>query len=140
MRSKAPLALIEQSIMLLVFAMASALCLRAFVWSDARSKYSERRDRAIIQVQSTAEVLKNCHGDFEKAADIQGGSWDESSWLIWYDEEWEQSEDEGEYYVRVVPEETDEDYLGAARIEAAQANGGPLVSFKVCWQEVEQNE
>ena len=41
MRSKAPLVLIEQMVMLLVFALASALCLQAFVKSDAISVRGE---------------------------------------------------------------------------------------------------
>ena len=34
MRSKAPLVMMEQMVMLLVFALAAALCLQAFVRSD----------------------------------------------------------------------------------------------------------
>ena len=39
MRSKAPLVMMEQMVMLLVFALAAALCLQAFVRSDAQSKH-----------------------------------------------------------------------------------------------------
>ena len=41
MRSKAPLILMEQMVMLLVFALAAALCLQAFVKSDSLSSRSE---------------------------------------------------------------------------------------------------
>ena len=40
MKSKAPLALMEQMVMLLVFALAAALCLQAFVQSDRLSRES----------------------------------------------------------------------------------------------------
>ncbi|MCI9425675.1 MAG: hypothetical protein HFF30_08945, partial [Flavonifractor sp.] len=52
MRSKAPLVMMEQMVMLLVFALAAALCLQAFVRSDAQSKHSEARDRAVLQAQT----------------------------------------------------------------------------------------
>ena len=45
MKSKAPLMLMEQMIMLLVFALAAALCLQAFVKSEQLSSRSENRDR-----------------------------------------------------------------------------------------------
>ena len=47
MRSKAPLVMMEQMVMLLVFALAAALCLQAFVQSDLLSKDIASRDRAI---------------------------------------------------------------------------------------------
>ena len=47
MRSKAPLAMMEQMVMLLVFALAAALCLQAFVKSDQLSQQGEVRDRAV---------------------------------------------------------------------------------------------
>ena len=38
MRSKAPLALMEQMVMVLVFALAAALCLQAFALADRISR------------------------------------------------------------------------------------------------------
>ncbi len=59
MKSKAPLALIEQTIMILVFALAAALCLRVFVWSEQTSKRDINRDRAVVEAQNAAEILKS---------------------------------------------------------------------------------
>lgn len=59
MRSKTPLAMMEQIIMVLVFALAAALCLRAFVWSDQVSRSGEERDRAAVLAQSAAETIKH---------------------------------------------------------------------------------
>ena len=64
MRSKAPLVLIEQMVMLLVFALASALCLQAFVKSDAISVRSEEKGRAAIAAQNAAEVIRHKGGDY----------------------------------------------------------------------------
>ena len=52
MRSKAPLALVEQTLMILVFALAAALCLQAFV----------RADRLSREVSSQRQIVKHlCH-------------------------------------------------------------------------------
>ncbi len=73
MRSKTPLALMELVIMILIFSLAAALCLKAFLWSDSLSAASETRDKAVIQVQTAAETIKACSGDFAEAASILGG-------------------------------------------------------------------
>ena len=70
MKRNASLALIEQVIMLLILILAAALCLRAFSWSDKQSLYYKDRDRAMVEVQSAAEVLKAYRGDFSAAAAI----------------------------------------------------------------------
>lgn len=67
MRSKAPLALMEQLVMLLVFALAAALCLQAFVYSDLLSRKGEARDRASVLCQSVAEVVRTNGGDLYEA-------------------------------------------------------------------------
>jgi len=73
MRSKAPLALMEQMVMLLVFALAAALCLQAFVKSDAISSRDEDRDRAVTLCQSVAEAVQHYHGDVEEAVNTVVG-------------------------------------------------------------------
>ena len=67
-KSKAPLVMLEQMVMLLVFALAAALCLQAFVKSDAVSRESEARDRAALLCQSMAEELRTNGGSSSKAA------------------------------------------------------------------------
>ena len=57
MKSKSPLVMLEQLIMILVFALAAALCLQAFALADSQSKTTIVRDAAIIEVQQAAEAL-----------------------------------------------------------------------------------
>lgn len=135
MRSKAPLSLIEQVIMLLVFALAAVLCLRAFVWADARSAENVRRDQALIQAQNAAEVLKSCGGDFTSAAEHWGGTWDGSEWTIPFDGHWQQATGDGTYLLRVSPMESELNYLGLAQVEVLQEETR-LVALHVAWQEV----
>ena len=69
MKSKAPLLLMEQMVMLLVFALAAALCLQAFVKSDAVSRRSGDRDRAVVLCQSAAEAIRHT-GDVEEGLEL----------------------------------------------------------------------
>lgn len=125
MRSKAPLALIELSVMLLVLCVAAALCLHAFLWAQETALENTRRDTAMAHIQSAAEVLKHCGGDFEAASKQHGGSWDGAAWVI----------REDGYTVRAVPEDTDSKYLGKAALEVMWEEE-ILTSLQVCWQEV----
>lgn len=68
MKGKGSLALMEQIVMLLVFALAAALCLQAFVKSDQLSRRSEAADHAAVLCQSVAETVKNKSGDLAAAA------------------------------------------------------------------------
>lgn len=59
MKSKASLFLMEQLVMLLVFALAAALCLGVFVRVDRISAETKQRDEAVILASNAAEMLKS---------------------------------------------------------------------------------
>ena len=92
MRSKAPLAMMEQMVMLLVFALAAALCLQAFVKSDQLSKRSEARDQAAVLCQNVAEALRNNGGSASEAAwavsEKLGYHYDQGTLYQEFDEDW----------------------------------------------------
>ena len=67
-RSKAPLSLMEQLIMVFVFAFAAAVCLQAFVYSDNLSKNSTAKEMAAMRASEVIEVCKSYHGDLDKAS------------------------------------------------------------------------
>jgi len=136
MRSKAPLALLEQTIMVLVFALAAALCLRAFLWSDAASARNQARDQAVLQAESAAEVLKHSAGDFEEAARTLGGRWDGAAWTIYYDGDWQEASAPAAYTLTALPQDSGHSLLGLARVEV-RSGEDPLFNLTVCWQEVE---
>ena len=137
MKSKAPLALMEQAIMVLVFALAAVLCLQAFVWSDALSTQKEAQDQAVLRAESAAEVLKHCYGDMDLAAATLGGSWDGLTWTLTYDENWQTPQGQPAYTIIVRPEHSAQQLLGRAQVEAITADGVSLFSLPVCWQEVD---
>ena len=105
MKSKAPLALMEQMVMLLVFALAAALCLQAFVQSDRLSRESEARDHAAVLCQSVAETIR--HSDTREYA----------------------------YCLRAEEVDSGLPGLGQARVEVVEtAAGEPLFDLTISWQ------
>ena len=124
MKNKAPLALMEQLIMVLVFALAAALCLQVYVVSSRISRRSEIQAEAVTAVQNVAEQLKADRGNFEKP-------------LLGFDENWQKTDPaEAAYHILVEPEETDIAGLGRATVSAKTAAGDGLFEVAVCWQEV----
>lgn len=130
MKSKAPLALIEILIMILIFALASALCMNIFLWSEKKSEAVELRDRAAADVQTAAECLKFRKGDFEEAAGDSGGEWhaDRSGGK----EIWESDRDD----MTIVMEQSipDTNGLGKAVVSAVSTEGEEIFSVAVYWQ------
>ena len=141
MKSKAPLLLMEQMVMLLVFALAAALCLQAFVKSDGSSDRSERRDRAITAAQTAAEMVQHCRGYLPEAAELLGVEWrdGEDVLLIAYDRDWKLAKDRMRYHLGIVLQDSGVDGLGKAQIwvrdEAVAESEAELVRFDVTWQE-----
>ena len=74
-RSKAPLSLMEQLIMVFVFAFAAAICLQAFVYSDRLSKDGTQKETASVRATEVIETVKSYHGDMQKAAGKLGASY-----------------------------------------------------------------
>ena len=139
MKSKAPLALMEQAIMLCVFALAAVLCLQAFLWADRQSDFCADRDRATVQAQNTAEVVKHTRGDLSDAARLYGGQADDTGWTVFYDENWQQTDAESGHRLHVTPEHTAIPLLGRAVVEVTRADGSPLALLNVQWQEVSRD-
>ena len=134
MRSKAPLAMMEQLVMVLVFALAAALCVQVFVLSDRTSRRNEARDRAALAAQNAAEEVKSVRGDFAQAAALYGGTWNGQLWGRSYDADW--ARDGDDYHVLVTPADSGDALLGAAEVTVYTAEGDLLFTLPVAWQEV----
>jgi len=129
MKSKSPLMLMEQVLMVLVFALAAAFCLQAFTLSEQLSLDSRQRSDAALLAQNAVETLKACDGDFEEAAALLGGSWDGACWC--YEEEALQ--------LTVTPMDSGVSGLGRAEAVVTSLDGETLFSLPAAWQEVTGN-
>ena len=141
MRSKSPLALMEQVVMVLVFALAAALCLQVFVLSDQMSEKNRDTDRAVLLAQNTAEMIKAC-GGVEEAAEAVGGTVRQTMWSSYYYEDLTPAPDaeSGYYHVDVLPGNSGVEGLGQAAVEVFRWDGNEgLFALTVAWQEVNGN-
>lgn len=128
--------MIEQLIMLLVFAVAAALCLRAFFWSGSHSRQSQARDQAVMAAQTAAERLKAVRGDLCSALTPLGGHQEEDEWAIYYDADWQPVSHPAAYYLTVASQTSVQPGLGSALVQVWDGSGAPLVSLPISWQEV----
>ena len=144
MRSKAPLLLMEQMVMLLVFALAAALCLQAFVKSDAVSRRSGDRDRAVVLCQSAAEAIRHSQGNLEEAAVLLGCQYgayaqEEPGFSVHYNGDWTLSNTrEYAFVLRAEPVDSGVERLGKAVVRAVDAADQTVIfEIEVAWQEGE---
>ena len=124
-RSKAPLALMEQIIMILVFALASAVCLQAFVYSDQLSRTDEQRQSAMAKAQQVTEYCKAVSGDLEKTGEALGADVTEEGLTIRY------PEDDMLLSLQLT-EQTD--YLQRAAISVTDMEGKEIYNMDIAYQ------
>lgn len=136
MKRKAPLTLMELMVMILVFALAAALCLQAFVQSDRMSRDSEVRDRAAVACQSVAEVLRHTGGNFREAAGLlEAQSCEDDSLMLDYDKDWVLAEDTMRYTVGASLMDTMLPGLEKATVWCRdEENDTELFRLEISWQ------
>ncbi len=124
MRKKGTLVLIELSVMILVVAIAAAVCIGGMVWAGRTSKETAAIDKAYGIAQNAAELYRHFDGDLDRLAHKLGGS---------ISEEKVSAQSDG-YTVTVVSEAAVERLLGA-RI-TVELEGKTLAGLSVRTQEV----
>lgn len=129
MKNKSTLLLVELLVMVLVFALAAALCLQAFTWAQLKSRENRDRDRAYVQLQTAAELLKHHRGDYDAAAAQLGGVWDGDSLQASCDEE-------GTFTLQALPVQPDTKGLAGALLQVLRDDGTVIAELTVYWQEV----
>lgn len=141
MKSKAPLAMMEQLVMVLVFALAAALCLQTFVLSGKISKKTEAKNRAVTEAQNAAEIMKN--GGFSEYLERYAPKQTEDKSVSFFAKDWQITveENQAEYKMTVIYTESVDLLLWQADITLATASGEELIRIPVAGQtEVMQNE
>jgi len=126
----------EQMVMLLVFALAAALCVQAFTKSGEISKRVEARDRAATLCQSVAEVVRNGGEEPEtalaEAAKKFGYRFEDGVLRADYDGDWNMGAD-GVYHLTAQAVPTEIPGLYSAHV-AMEHEGGTLFEITVAWQ------
>ena len=145
MRSKAPLSLMEQMVMLLVFALAAALCLQAFVKSDQISRQSEARDQAVVRCQELAEIIQyggqNSNAPFSMLEGMGNARYNGPGepLELYFGEGWTTMNGvaDASYYIRAQELDSGTEGLGKALVEAFDVTSGDAESrfaVEVSWQ------
>lgn len=148
-RAKAPLILMEQLAMLLIFALSAAVCLRVFAWSQQLSQLTRDRDDAALLCQNTAETLRTQNGDvvetLTEISGVQPGYRDGFGHFIRYGEDWIALDEVSRtcrYTLRVQELDSGVPGLGKAEVEAYRWQGGEMESLfrlETAWQEVSEH-
>lgn len=125
MKSRATLVLMEQTIMLLVFALAAAACLGVFLGAESISRDVRRQDDAVLLGQNTAELLKACEGSFPEVAGLLEGSCTDDCVTVLRDG----------YTIEILPHPSATNDLGMAEISVFYEED-VIFSLVCAWQEV----
>ena len=128
MKSRTTLSLMELTLMLLLFAVTAAVCLRAFALSDRLSRQAEQRDRAVLWAQTMAETWKALDGNLEQAETLYGKTDGAGSWTLCLDGDWTWTEEAGSaVYAAELREEPGEGLLQKARITVRALEDGRCI-------------
>ncbi len=141
MRSKAPLVMMEQIVMVLIFALAAALCLQAFVLSGQISNKMEAKNRAVVEAQNAAETLKSggLKQYMEEYAVVQDGE----VYKTLFDKDWNivPEEKQAKYSLELTFTESELPNLWRAVICVSELEGEELFTIPAAGQtEVMQSE
>ena len=121
MSNRTFLPLIEQIIMILVFAIISSVCVGCFTIARSISIETEMKDDAVFLAQNIAEELKQKKSLSQKA-------------VMQYDENLNLTDTDAEYTVIILPEEDNDSFLENAKIQVLHGNN-VLFELPVSWQE-----
>jgi len=93
-RSKSTLFLIEQLIVVAVFAICAVACISILTSAFFFAHDSSDTSRALIEAQNSAEIFKATGGDFEAVADLMGGAVNVDGYnrpvlRVFYDRHWQ---------------------------------------------------
>jgi len=149
-RSKSTLFLIEQLIVIAVFAICAAACISILTAAYFYTVDSKATDNALIKAQSAAEIFKATGGDFGAMTSILGGAKaqeaDEaeeadmpltivvSSMVVFYDSDWRSCGFDDAVYLLSLTVDSPEQFgselsLATGLITVSKVSGGELISF-----------
>lgn len=145
--SRSTLVLMEQIIMVLVFALAAALCVQVFVYASVQSRRNDQRDRAVELAQSAVETMKHSGGSVSQAhtaaMEALGGQLQQDVWVVYYDADWQETADTANYTYRLSAQGRTQTIEGLCQSDvfvtgnAANSDDAPLITLTAAWQEVD---
>ena len=143
-QNRSALVLMEQVVMILVFAIAAALCVQAFALSNQKSRESAALDQAVLLAQNAAELMKHAGEDpahaMEAAREGMGGQISQGMWYALYDGGWNAVSEGASYRLEVFPGALGglepQEGLVQALVRVSHEDGQEIFSLPIAWQEV----
>ena len=123
--TRSGLFMIELLIAVGVFTLCAAVCVGLFVRAEVMSRESADLTRAVAEARSVAECWKAAGGDFEKTAELCGGTVEQDTLVIGFDRNWEQtaSASDAAFFAMMEPVAAD-GYAAATLRVVRRENGG----------------
>ena len=145
MKHRTSLTLLEPLLMIMVLALAAALCIRAFAYSGRLSKEDRIKAEAMAKAQNAAELVKYYKGDIKEAFEKMGWTYLDGFGAE-LNSDWDDCKVESylngvrlvdlKYHVLVSPGSADDPYLGTLLITVLDAKtDGVICSIEAAWQE-----
>ncbi len=129
--AKSSLFLMEMMVVILFFALTSAICVHLFVQSYQTAKHSEALANGVLQAESAAEVYKSTAGDLEQTAVLLNADWaEEKGLMLAYDAHWQPAE-EGRMAYTLTMSESDEAVVPTAEVLISAADGSEIYRLSV---------
>jgi hypothetical protein len=121
--------MMEQLVVILIFAVCSAVCVSIFVESYLTEHRSLEVKYAILAASSAAESYKATGGDARETVSILGGNHDDA---VFFDNLWKPSpEDQAFYILRIKPLDDPYSLLILAEITVGTIDGEELFALSV---------
>jgi len=137
-RSKSTLFLIEQLIVIAVFAICAVACISILTAAYFNASDSKATSQAIIRAEATAEAFKAVGGDGPAVLDIMGSTQNRGmksgypAFIIYYDHAWQVSNEENAefaLFLAFYPETDQNSGIVRADLTVEKITGEELVAF-----------
>jgi len=135
-RSRSTLFLIEQLIVIAVFAICAAACIRILTTAYFYATDSKAASNALLTAESCAEVFKATGGDIIEVVRTMGGTYNSTSVIqyIYYDKSWQVCNEADAYFMLRVysagpPDHYEGDQLYHGGLAVDKITGENLVVF-----------
>lgn len=130
--AKSSLFLMEMMVVILFFALTSAICVHLFVQSYQSAKHSEALTNGVLQAQSTAEVYKSTAGDLGQTATLLGAAWSADKELtLAYDAHWQPTEEDAAAAYVLTMSESQGTAVPTAEVLISAADGSEVYRLSV---------
>ena len=139
-RSKSTLFLIEQLIVIAVFAVCAAACIRILTSAYFTANDSQATSHAVLRAESAAEVFKATDGDLVAVANVIGatsgsGTFGSGNIVVYYDSSWQVSgEADASFVLNLVSNASQNQHgltLITGDLTVTKITGEELVAFPV---------